>query len=876
MVFWYSDRLPPVTSKKKRAASTPSQSRVAPKPQLSPGRKWLFRLILAIGVPLFLFGVLEIALRLTGYGYPTSFFIKNPVPGQKTVVENRQFSRRYFPRELARVPRSLAFEPAHPPQTLRIFIFGESAAEGDPAPAFSFSRILQVLLRDQLRDQKIEVINTAVTAINSHVILPVAREAASYGGDVWVIYMGNNEVVGPFGAGTVFGSHTPNLALIHANLALKTLRTGQLLDDALHSSGGRAGRTWEGMEMFLGQQVRRDDPQMRTVYSHFQNNLSEMIRIGTGAGAQVVVCTVGSNVRDCPPFASLHAPNLSAAKMAEWETSYQAGAALEKEGKWADAIARYESALKLDDSFAELHFRLARCQAALGDATNAARDFILSRDLDTLRFRADTRINEIIREVSEQLLRQYVRPAGALLGPRGVRLADVEKALASASPTGIAGSESFYEHVHLTFEGNYRVARELAAQIVQGRAPGEPKFLSADQCAEQLGLTDCERMLMTDEVLRRISRPPFVQQLDHESRVARLQELAAELHSRDETNFSSSKAIYEKALSGANDDWLLHDHFAGALLQHGDWTNAVAHWKRVLELLPHRVETYDLLGSIAFDQRNFPEAQDNYQRALRIQPGFVDGRIGLGRVLLAQDRKEEAVREFERAVKLQPRSGRTHNQLGVALLELGKSADAEQEFRNALRAETNFLPAELNLSSALIAQGRTNEAMANYREVIAREPGDAAVRMAYGKALSKQGNLRDAAEQYAEAARLKPDNFDVCYTLASALIRLNDLRAGAEYLQTAIRLRPDSSEAHLNYGSILARQGKPAEALVEFEASLRLKPDFSAAHFNMAMALMELDRSSEAIAHLREVLRLEPGNARAQSMLQTALARKEN
>jgi tetratricopeptide (TPR) repeat protein len=853
-----------VTSKKKRAASTPSQTRVAPKPQLSPGRKWLFRLILAIGMPLFLFGVLEIALRLMGYGYVTSFFIANPVPGQKTVVENRQFSRRYFPRELARIPRSLAFEPVHPPQTLRIFVFGESAAEGDPAPAFSFSRILQVLLRDQLRDQRIEVINTAVTAINSHVILPVARDAAAYGGDVWVIYMGNNEVVGPFGAGTVFGSHTPNLAMIHANLALKSWRTGQLLDNALHSSGGRAGRTWEGMEMFLGQQVRKDDPQMEAVYSNFRKNLSEMISIGTRAGAEVVVCTVGSNLRECAPFASLHAPHLSPAKLAEWDTFYQAGAALEKEGKWADAIARYESALKLDDSFAELRFRLGSCLVALGDTTNAAQQFILSRDLDTLRFRADTRINEIIRELSDQWRRQ------------NVRLADVEKALASASPTGIAGSESFYEHVHLTFEGNCQVARELARQIVQGRVQGEPKFLSADECAERLGLTDCERMLMTDEVVRRISRPPFVQQLDHESRVAQLQELAAQLHSRDETNFSSSKVIYEKALSGANDDWLLHDHFAGALLQHGDWTNAVAHWKRVLELLPHRVETYDLLGSIAFDQRNLSEAQDNYQRALRIQPGFVDGRIGLGRVLLAQDRKAEAVREFERAVKLQPRVGRTHNQLGVALLELGKGADAEQEFRNALSAETNFIPAELNLSSALIAQGRTNEAMANYREVVAREPGDAAVRMAYGRALSKQGKLRDAAEQYAEAARLKPDNFDVCYTLASAFIRLNDLRAGAEYMQTAIRLRPDSSEAHLNYGSILARQGKPAEALVEFETSLRLKPDFSAAHFNMAMALMELDRSSEAIEHLREVLRFEPGNARAQSMLQTALARKGN
>ncbi len=48
------------------------------------------------------------------------------------------------------------------------------------------------------------------------------------GADIWVIYMGNNEVVGPFGAGTVFGRQVPPLPLIRASLALKTTRIGQL------------------------------------------------------------------------------------------------------------------------------------------------------------------------------------------------------------------------------------------------------------------------------------------------------------------------------------------------------------------------------------------------------------------------------------------------------------------------------------------------------------------------------------------------------------------------------------------------------------------------------------------------------------------------
>ena len=77
---------------------------------------------------------------------------------------------------------------------------------GDPSQSFAPYRYLETLLREKYPDKKFEVINVAFTAINSHVILPIARECAAHEGDLWIIYMGNNEMVGPVGAATVFGS----------------------------------------------------------------------------------------------------------------------------------------------------------------------------------------------------------------------------------------------------------------------------------------------------------------------------------------------------------------------------------------------------------------------------------------------------------------------------------------------------------------------------------------------------------------------------------------------------------------------------------------------------------------------------------------------
>src|SRR5947207_4019721 len=241
---------------------------------------WIFRLG-ALVFPFALLLLLEFLLRLFGYGYSPHFFLPAKVNGVDVFIENQKFSRRYFPPALARTPQPALFAARKPSNAFRIFVFGESAAMGDPEPAFGFSRILEVLLQDQYPAARFEVINVAVTAINSHVVRQIARDCASKQSDFWIIYMGNNEVVGPYGAGTVFGSQTPSLSFIRASIALKATRLGQLLDSLRQRfSKSRIPATWEGMEMFLKQQVWQKDPRMTKVYSHFEANLDDILNIG--------------------------------------------------------------------------------------------------------------------------------------------------------------------------------------------------------------------------------------------------------------------------------------------------------------------------------------------------------------------------------------------------------------------------------------------------------------------------------------------------------------------------------------------------------------------------------------------------------------------
>src|SRR5437773_12500756 len=121
-------------------------------------------------MPLLLLAICELLLRLFDYGYSPHFFLPATIHGEHVFIENQKFSRRYFPPALARTPQPVLFAAKKPPNTCRIFVFGESAAMGDPEPAFGLPRLQEVLLQEHYPGTRLEVINVAVTAINSHLI----------------------------------------------------------------------------------------------------------------------------------------------------------------------------------------------------------------------------------------------------------------------------------------------------------------------------------------------------------------------------------------------------------------------------------------------------------------------------------------------------------------------------------------------------------------------------------------------------------------------------------------------------------------------------------------------------------------------------------
>ena len=506
-------------------------------------RGWPLRIASAILLPILLLGVIEFALRLFGVGYPTSLLVPCTLKGKAASCYNLFFPAPFFPPGMIKTPQVYAIPAEKASGTYRIFVLGESAAMGDPDPAYGFSRYLEVMLRERFPSMKFEVVNTGSVAINSHVLLPIAEGLADQKPDLFIIYSGNNEVVGPYGPGTALTTSAMSLPVVRASIFARSTRIGQLLTQV-----GAKKREWGGMEMFLDKQVRASSPLMQSSYSNFERNLRDTVAVARRSGARVIISTVATNLKDCGPFASLHRENLSPDDLKSWDTLVQQGAGFENAKSYGEALNAYSAAAKIDDDYAELEFRIARAQWQLGNYAEAKQHFSRARDLDTLRFRADSKINAINRAV-------------AASAP-GAELVDAEDVLAAQSPNGIIGSEFVYEHVHMTPEGNYLLARSMLVQIASKMPTASPNVAQAEipsqaECDRLLALTSHDRLRMTTEMLQRLDRPPFTNQLNHSEQVLRW---SFQVEVPDE-NPDQTVAEYQWAIEKKPDDRVLRYNF---------------------------------------------------------------------------------------------------------------------------------------------------------------------------------------------------------------------------------------------------------------------------------------------------------------------------
>ena len=438
---------------------------------------------------------------------------------------------------------------------------GSSAAQGDPEPAFGLARhargaAARPVPRRRVRGRERRRHRRQLTLrVPGRARVPAARAGPAR------VYAGNNEVVGPFGAGTVLTRPPRPTPLVRASLAAQRTRLGQLAGSrfACAARAARAGATrpvrGTAWRCSSSSRCAATTPRSSARTATTSANLADTCRLARAAGVPVVLSTVAVNLRSCGPFASLNATSLDADARARWDALFGEGVRLEAEGRWAESRGPLAEAIALDPGHAESLYRLGRCELRLGREAAAREHLSLARDLDTLRFRADTRTNAIVREVAGREGARAWRTRSRRWQPerrapcRGTR----PSSTTSTSPS----------------RGNYRLAvcparagpRRAARACSSARRDG-PCRRSRKRRAV-LVYTELDRYRIAETMQQRLRDAPFTDQPDHAEHVRRFADELAALRARGDAGaVDAALAQYEQALAAGPAHWTLRERYA--------------------------------------------------------------------------------------------------------------------------------------------------------------------------------------------------------------------------------------------------------------------------------------------------------------------------
>lgn len=763
-------------------------------------RAILFKLITVLLLPALFLIAVELGLRSVGFGFHTAVFSEEK--GQ--VRNNWAFTFQYFPWSMARPMQPVSFLKEKPEESLRIFLLGGSAAQGFPASGFGMAAQLQILLQEAFPNRKIEVINTAITAINSHVVLPVAEACLKYEPDFLIVYVGNNEVVGPFGPGTTLAGFRQSRFFIKASTALKSTRLHQLITLAMGRHKSPAG-SWRGMNQFLQNTVARDDSRLQAVYEHYDANLRELLNAADKEDCTVIVSTVAVNLRGNPPFASKQKTSLSEEESSQWGNYFRRGREFQEKGQYGLAIDAYLSANRIDHGYSELHYRLGQCYLAVEEESKAEQAFVTSRDLDVLRFRADSQLNAILRNL-----------------PEGTLLVDNARNLMGAFKEP-PDEELLVDHVHHSFKGNYLVARSLAEAIMAQTAPPANSFPDETETARLLAFSDWDRHLIAKKLAGELlNKPPFTNQLGHRQRQVKRQRQVSRLAGRlTPGELSAIENQFRELLEIRPRDRQLRFRFSEFLRQTGNPSEARKLLRQLVDGNPHDFATRLSLAYLTMEEKDFESSERHLTFLLKQNPYAIEVRSEFLRLLVERGDLDHAETYSENLVEDHPQDPDIRYLSGLIQLARGNKIQALEQFRQACQIDSTHNRAWKQRVQLIREHGYAKTTLTEVEAWMKADPHSTDALVTRAELSMDQREYFSAEKSYRRALELNPDLFQVRSMWVQTMTRLGRIDQAISLLQEDLKADPDIREGHSILGLTLDFAGRKGEAIEVYERGLK-------------------------------------------------------
>ncbi|MCW8865450.1 MAG: tetratricopeptide repeat protein [Colwellia sp.] len=341
--------------------------------------------------------------------------------------------------------------------------------------------------------------------------------------------------------------------------------------------------------------------------TQFENNISLVIAKYQAAGIPVFISSIASNLADQAPFSSSKKPNKQLGKQGA-DYYYQ-------QGQQLLAKANYKAAKQA---------------------------FIKARDLDLLRFRAPSAMNDIISDLAKK---------------ESVYFVDSNKALTEAAKHGIIGKSLMLEHLHPTIKGYFVIADSFYHTLARSNILGTfPQHISTAEAEKDLPVFDAEVYWGKAKIAGLMADYPFTKE-------PKKIELPIVKTPSDRLGLSA----YQSKIG-----WLT---IATENLKYGKKNDKALYLKSaklLADAMPFDANHNYRAGVVLLQAKAFSQAPRYLKRAIKINNKNINYQLALSHVYLEQGKLQQALPWLESVLELEPNNATANDVLPKVKHHLAK------------------------------------------------------------------------------------------------------------------------------------------------------------------------------------------------------------
>jgi len=607
--------------------------------------------IILIGLPILFFALLEIGLRIFGYGFNNDQW-DTAIEGK--LMLNQEIAKRYF-YSIERIPFSNqdVFDVEKKSNAYRIFVLGESSAAGYPfSPLGAFSRYIRDRLVLIFPNSKIEVINIGLTAVNSYTLRDLFPGVLEQKPDLILIYTGHNEYYGALGIGSMESLGTSR-EMVNLLLYLNRFKTVELLRNTIQwimklfsGDDDRPSGTMMS-RMAKDQYIGFDTETFSDGISQFEGNMRDILDMAKEKNVPVILSTLVSNLKDQPPFISIQTENFPR----------------------ADKI-----------------YNRAKQELRYGNNMVADSLFRLAKDLDGLRFRAPEKINQVIIALSNEYKSPFV---------------NADSVLSSISPDGIVGNNLMTDHLHPTLEGYLIIGKSFFEKMEQSNYL--PSFEKANLTDDELDsitvadfhFTKLDSIIADFRIKLLMNDWPFVSKKNKlpNSAILHLENTADTLAAE----VLDDKITWEEA----------HRKLAVYFLERKNINSFIEEMDALISQYPVIVEYYDYVANILIQIKDYKRAYKYLKSGYDIKSSAFKAKW-LGTIDLYNDKLESAENYLNESLEFEAKDAQVWYNLAGIYVKRNDYKKALELVDKALLLKSNY-PEAVNLQRQLQSKVQTTK-----------------------------------------------------------------------------------------------------------------------------------------------------------------------